>query len=66
MSEDEQRLTVLAAEDELQWTLRHFDSAGFLAIRGIDEDLAVGDVNAAGGIGHDTFAAAFREHLKIL
>src|SRR5687768_3513158 len=66
MSEDEQRLAPRAAKDELQWPLGHVDASDFLAVGGIDKDLAIGHVDAAGGIGHYAFAAAFREDFEIL
>lgn len=41
MREDEERFSICAAEDELQWTLGHGDLRDLLAGRRVDEDLAI-------------------------
>jgi hypothetical protein len=49
----------------MQWTFRHVDATDFIAVGGVVEDLAVGDVDATGNVGCNTFAAAFREGFEI-
>ena len=45
--------------------LGDIDPRDDLAGRVVDEDLAVGDVDVAGGVGGDAFATAFGEGLQV-
>jgi len=47
MGEDEQRLAVCSADDELQRPVWHIDAAHSVAIGGVNEDLAIGQLDPA-------------------
>ena len=48
--QDEKRLIVLSAEEDVDGALRSFDDAYLLACRVVDKDLACGDVDVAGSV----------------
>jgi hypothetical protein len=61
MRKDKECFSICAAEDELQWTLRHVDLRDLLAGWRVDEDLAVGDIDIAIAIDGCTFASTLRK-----
>lgn len=63
--EDKKRLAIWAAEEELQWALGDVDLRGLLAIRRVDEDLAVGDIDISVPVAGDAFTAAPGEQFYI-
>ena len=57
MREDEERLSIGAAEDKLQRALGRVDLRNLLAARRVDEDLAIGYIDIAVAVDRCTFAS---------
>ncbi len=65
MRQDVQRAAIGAAEQYLQRPLGHVDAPGRLAVRGVDEYLAIGDEHAAIRPARHTLATAIGEWHKV-
>ncbi len=65
MREDEERLSIGAAENELQRTLGNVDLRDLLADRRVDEDLAIGYIDIFVVVDGYTLASTLRERLEI-
>ena len=65
MGEDEERVVVRTAEDDVDGSLRHIDLSNLRAFGVVDKDLPVDDVNIAAIIDGHTFPAAFGKDLEV-
>ena len=58
VGEDEERVAVFAAKDEIGWPLGNFDGADEFGLRAVDEDLAGGEVDIALLVLRSVFSSA--------
>src|ERR1700728_4107440 len=63
--QDEKRLIVFSAEEDLGGAPGNFDDAYLPACRIVDKDLALGDVDIAGCVTNRTLAALLGKELQV-
>jgi hypothetical protein len=63
--QDEERLIVFSAEQDVDGALRNFDDAYLPAFRIVDKDLALGDVDVAGCVTDGALAALLGKELQV-
>ena len=65
VGENEERVMISAAEDDVDRTLRNIDLGDLFARGTVDENLPVGNIHIALAIDRDALTAALREGLEI-